>query len=157
MAMIVRSKFSSIFRLKRSNLRSLYIAELSSMNKTGDSVDSQSNSGSSDNSVQSDSGEPVSSPSPSSSQGRSGLEKAIQMFERLEKTTASESIQSSDTADVKPVSFATMLRRSKFIGIGKPAGRVVVGTVFETLNDDLYIDFGGKFHCVCKAPRTNTE
>ena len=125
------------------------------MNETSDIVDSQSNSGSSDNSVQSDSGEPVSSPS--SSQGRSGLEKAIQMFERLEKTTASESIQSSDTADVKPVSFASMLRRSKFIGIGKPAGRVVVGTVFETLNDDVYIDFGGKFHCVCKAPRTNTE
>lgn len=126
------------------------------MKETGDNVDSQSNLGPSDNAVQSDSGEPASSPSPSS-QGTSGLEKAIQMFERVEKTTVSENIQSSKTADDKPVSFASMLRRSKFTAIGKPVGRVVVGTVFETLNDDLYIDFGGKFHCVCKAPRTNTE
>ena len=127
------------------------------MNETGDSDDSQYNLNSSDSSGQSDNGEPsepTSFASPSSSHSKSGIEKAIRMFERVEKATVSEDVQSSDD---KRESFASMLRRSQFIAIGKPAGRVVVGTIFETLNDDLYIDFGGKFHCVCKAPRTNTE
>lgn len=123
------------------------------MNDTGDSDDSQKNLDSSDSSAHSDNAEPASS----SSESKSGLEKAIRMFERVEKITVSEDVQSSETADDKPASFASMLRQSKFIAVGKPAGRVVVGTIFETLNDDLYIDFGGKFHCVCKAPRTNTD
>jgi len=157
MAMIIRSKFSTVLRLKWPNIRSLYIAEFSSQKETGDSVDSQSNLGSGDDSVPSDSVEHASSTSPSSTQDKTGLEKAMEMFDRVEKMTTSEHVQPSKTADDKPVSFASMLRRSKLITIGKPAGRVVVGTIFETLNDDLYIDFGGKFHCVCKAPRTNTE
>jgi len=157
MAVIVRSKFSTIFRLKWPNLRLLCIAQFSSANESGESGDLQSTFGSSENSVQSDGDEHASSTSPSSSKSKTGLEKAIEMFDRVEKMTASESIQSSKTGDEKPVSFARMLRQSKFVAIGKPAGRVVVGTIFDTLNDDLYIDFGGKFYCVCKAPRTNTE
>jgi len=150
MAAILRSKFRTVFRLKCTNLRSICITEFSSTNESGDSVDLQSNLGLSDNSVPSDSNEHVSATFTSS-----GLEKAIRMFDRVEKISSSENM--SKTHDEMPVSFASMLRRSKFIAVGKPAGRVVVGTIFETLNDDLYIDFGGKFHCVCKAPRSNTE
>ena len=158
--MIIRSKFSTIFRIKWPTLRSLSVAEFSSMKETGDVVDSNSDLCSGDSSVQSDSAETVTSTSevqPSSAEAKSGLEKAIRMFGRVEEMSESDSVQTSKTGDGKPVSFASMLRRSKLIAIGKPEGRVVVGTVIETMNDDLYIDFGGKFHCVCKVPRSNTE
>lgn len=155
--MIVRSKFSSIFRFKWPSLQLLNVAQFSSMKESDDNVESVTESCSNDNSLTSDDKPVASSPElPPSSQAKSGLEKAIQMFERVDMSMK-ENVQSSKTDDDKPVSFATMLRRSKLIGIGKPEGRVVVGTIIETMNDDLYIDFGGKFHCVCKAPRTNAE
>ena len=155
--MIVRSKFSSIFRFKWPSLQLLNVAQFSSMKESDDNVESVTESCSNDNSLTSDDKPVASSPElPPSSQAKSGLEKAIQMFERVDMSMK-ENVPSSKTDDDKPVSFATMLRRSKLIGIGKPEGRVVVGTIIETMNDDLYIDFGGKFHCVCKAPRTNAE
>ncbi|ESO10657.1 hypothetical protein HELRODRAFT_126342, partial [Helobdella robusta] len=54
-------------------------------------------------------------------------------------------------------SFARLLKNSPFIQIGDPNGAVVRGTIIETLDDNLYIDFGGKFHCVCKKPRYKTD
>ncbi|XP_059174161.1 small ribosomal subunit protein bS1m-like [Physella acuta] len=55
-------------------------------------------------------------------------------------------------------SFATMFRKSKFVALGEHKGRLVEGTIIETMGTDLYIDFGGKFHCVCPRPNTpNSE
>ncbi|CAG5116679.1 unnamed protein product [Candidula unifasciata] len=54
-------------------------------------------------------------------------------------------------------SFATMLRKSKFVSLGEFSGRLVEGTIFEVMEDDLYIDFGGKFHCVCPRPKRNPD
>ena len=159
--MLLRDRFYTLFRVKWPHLRSLSMSNFSSVKETGDGADSPSNLSSSDSSAKpSDIAEATTATSPaepSSSAARSGLEKAIRMFERVQEQSLRENVQSSKTGDDKPVSFATMLRRSKLIAIGKPEGRVVVGTIIETVHDDLYIDFGGKFHCVCKTPRSNAE
>ncbi|TGZ58251.1 hypothetical protein CRM22_009726 [Opisthorchis felineus] len=50
-------------------------------------------------------------------------------------------------------SFPTLLRNSPFVQMGDFSSREVIGVVIENVNEtDLYIDFGGKFHCVCPQP-----
>ncbi|XP_031843774.1 mitochondrial ribosomal protein S28 [Nomia melanderi] len=59
--------------------------------------------------------------------------------------------------NVKSRSFTSLIRRSKFIDLGDPQGKVVVGKIFNVVGDDLYIDFGWKFHCVCPKPKKNSS
>ncbi|CAH8513216.1 unnamed protein product [Schistosoma margrebowiei] len=50
-------------------------------------------------------------------------------------------------------SFHTLLRYSPFIQLGDFRSRELIGVVIDNVDDtDLYIDFGGKFHCVCHQP-----
>jgi len=56
-----------------------------------------------------------------------------------------------------PRTFASLIRNSKFVDLGDPEGRVVIGKIFHVVDDDLYIDFGWKFHCVCQKPVKNGQ
>ena len=49
--------------------------------------------------------------------------------------------------------FSSLMRNCKFTQMGDPVGRVVVGRIYHVVEDDLYIDFGHKFPCVCQRPR----
>jgi len=65
----------------------------------------------------------------------------------------SDSASQLVTNDSTEQTFASLLRNSTFIQMGNPIGKVVVGRVFHVVDDDLYVDFGFKFPCVCKKPR----
>lgn len=51
--------------------------------------------------------------------------------------------------------FAQLLRNSKFITQGDFRQATIVGKVFHTTDDDLYVDIGMKFHAVVKKPQQN--
>ena len=82
---------------------------------------------------------------------------AEEAFKRLESTEDDVNTEHEPNGRIteEPVRFATLLRNSKFIQMGDPKGRIVVGTIFEVIGEDMYIDFGGKFHCVIRRPRAH--
>ena len=75
-------------------------------------------------------------------------------FEKLEEVRVN--IDKKPESKLANKSFNTLLRQSKLIQLGEASGNVVVGEISEVQDEDLYIDFGGKFPCVCPRPKLDS-
>ena len=59
-----------------------------------------------------------------------------------------------DAKKKQPATFAQMFKESQFVSLGNLENKFLVGRIVEVVGNDLYIDYGGKFNCVCKIPET---
>lgn len=107
----------------------------------------------------------------SSTKTLGGFARAFEKFEKPENF--SEPIPQDNAT------FLSLLRNSKFIDVslrwcdcsikfliftkcfliqkmGDPVDKIVTGKIYHIVENDLYIDFGWKFHCVCTRPQKNS-
>ena len=67
-----------------------------------------------------------------------------------------KSKQQQNSNDVAPhqngETFADLFRNSNFVRVGNPVGKEVEGEIIAVEEDNLYVDFGSKFHAVVPLP-----
>jgi hypothetical protein len=76
----------------------------------------------------------------------------------LPTTTNTTTTTSSLNVTTKtPMSFAQMFKESTFVSLGNLENKFLIGKIVDIVADDMYIDYGGKFNCVCKIPTTDIK